>query len=247
MAGWIDLHCHILPSVDDGAVDLEMSLEMARQLKEAGFEVIAPSPHYGFGPGGHVTPSMADDAREVLRHGLDDAQIGLTLLPNAEHHVSPEMFGFFQNGEVVPVGGKSKWVLVELPWNPIPKPEDILFRLSVKGYKLILAHPERYKYVDRRMVERLVSRGVLMQIELGSYVGVYGSRAEERAWRYLERGWSHCVATDLHRPHLDEFLPEAMRALKGKVGDAGVERGLRENPQLLIDDASADAIRPLGI
>ena len=82
-------------------------------------------------------------------------------------------------------------VLVELPWNPIPKPEDILFRLSVKGYKLILAHPERYKYVDRRMVERLVSRGVLMQIELGSYVGVYGGRAEERAWRYLERGWSH--------------------------------------------------------
>ena len=97
------------------------------------------------------------------------------------------------------------------------------------------------------MVERLVSRGVLMQIELGSYVGVYGGRAEERAWRYLERGWSHCVATDLHRPHLDEFLPEALRALKGKVGDAGVERGLRENPQLLIDDASADAIRPLGI
>ena len=56
MAGWIDLHCHILPSVDDGAVDLEMSLEMARQLKEAGFDVIAPSPHYGFGPGVTLRP-----------------------------------------------------------------------------------------------------------------------------------------------------------------------------------------------
>ena len=74
-----------------------------------------------------------------------------------------------------------------------------------------------------------------------------GGRAEERAWRYLERGWSHCVPlTSIGPISMSSYL-EAMRALKGKVGDAGVERGLRENPQLLIDDASADAIRPLGI
>ena len=246
MSGWVDIHCHILPSVDDGAVDLEMSLEMARQLQSAGFSTVAPSPHYGFGPGGHVSPEQGSEARKLLANALQDDGIALSLLPNAEHHVSPEMFGFFQEGKVVPVGGTSKWVLVELPWNPIPKPEDILFRLAVKGYKLILAHPERYKYVDRRMVERLVSRGVLMQIELGSYVGLYGSRAEERAWRYLERGWSHCVATDLHRPHLDEFLPDAVKALKEKVGDEGLERALKLNPTLLVNDAGADSIRAIG-
>jgi len=246
MSGWVDIHCHILPSVDDGAIDVDMSLEMARQLQNAGFSTVAPSPHYGFGPGGHVPPDKGAEARGVLQNALSSEGIGLKLLPNAEHHVSPEMFGFFQEGQVVPVGGQSKWVLVELPWNPIPKPEVILFRLSVKGYKLILAHPERYKYVDRRMVERLVSRGILMQLELGSYVGLYGQRAEERAWRYLERGWTHCVATDLHRPHLDEFLPDAVRAMKSKVGEEGVERALRVNPTLLIDDASADQVRPVG-
>ena len=143
-----------------------MSLEMARQLKEAGFDVIAPSPHYGFGPGGHVTPSKADDARELLRHGLDDAQIGLTLLPNAEHHVSPEMFGFFRMGRLFPSEASRNGCWSSYLGTPSPNPRTFSFRLSVKGYKLILAHPERYKYVDRRMVERLVSRGVLMQIEL---------------------------------------------------------------------------------
>lgn len=247
MAGWIDLHCHLLPGVDDGAVDYAMSRDMAVQLMNAGFEVVTPSPHYGFGPGGHVVPAKTHQAVELLRADFSEHQLELKLLPNSEHHLCPEMFGFFDRGDIVTIGGASSWVLIELPWHPIPNPEALIFRLSAKGYKLILAHPERYKYVDRTMVERLVSRGILMQLEMGSFTGVYGRRAQERAWRYLERGWAHVLSTDLHRPNLTTFFDDAVNAIEQRFSRATLDRGFSENPRKLLEDAVGDQIAPMVV
>ena len=245
MAGWIDVHCHLLPGVDDGSVDYAMSREMAYQLLDAGFEMVTPSPHYGFGPGGHVVPAKTHEVLGRLQDDFRAHGVEIELLPNSEHHICPEMFGFFDRNEIVTLGGKSRWVLVELPWHPIPNPEAIIFRLATKGYKLILAHPERYRYVDRTMVERLVGRGLLMQLEMGSFTGVYGKRAQERAWRYLERGWAHVLSTDLHRPNLGTFFDEAVNAIEQRFSRATLDRGFSENPRKLLDDASGDQVEPM--
>ena len=88
----LDLHCHILPAVDDGASDMDAALAMARVLVATGFRTIAASPHLGEGPGGDVAPRVAQDARGKLQAALTLAGIPLEILANSEHHVTPELF-----------------------------------------------------------------------------------------------------------------------------------------------------------
>ncbi len=240
--GMIDLHCHLLPGLDDGAVSMESSVEMARQLVDAGVSTVAPSPHYGEGPGGDVPVEAATRVRELLQERLRREGLELELLPNAEHHISPALFERVDRGEVVPLGGRGRWLLVELPWSPVPNAEDILFRLQMKGYRLLLAHPERCGYLEPRSVERLVERGVKLQIELGSWVGVYGRRAQKRARRFGDRGLAHVVASDLHRPEV--WIGAGMRAFVKRYGQAGLARAMQTNPRGLLADVSPEEVLP---
>ena len=230
----LDLHCHILPAVDDGSSSLEMSLEMGQRFVEAGFTVLAPSPHYGTGPGGDVTISIAEEKRHELRDHFHRAGIDLEILPNAEHHVSPLLFDRIAEGDVVPIGGNTKWLLVELPWSPLANPEEILFRLQMSGHRLLLAHPERYSYLEVDTVERLVGRGVKLQLELGSFVGVYGRRAKQRARHFADKGWSHVIATDLHRP--ETWIQDALKVVEKRYGKAGLKNALEENPRAILSN-----------
>ena len=242
--GMIDLHCHLLPGLDDGAVSMESSVEMARQLVEAGVSTVAPSPHYGEGPGGDVPVQEATRVRELLQERLRKEGVELTLLPNAEHHISPALFERVDRGAVVPLGGGGRWLLVELPWSPVPNAEDILFRLQMKGYRVLLAHPERHGYLAFEGVERLVERGVKLQIELGSWVGVYGRRARKRARRFGDRGLAHVVASDLHRP--EAWIDAGMRAVLKRYGEGGLARAMQINPRALLDDAAPEVVRPFS-
>ena len=160
----LDLHCHILPEVDDGSHCMATSLQMAKLLVEAGFQGVAPSPHSGIGPGGDVSIARACAKRKELKERLAKEEISLELYPNAEHHVSPELFQKIALGEVVPIGGKGSWLLVELPWSYLSQVEHAMFRLQALGFKVLLAHPERYQYLETGMVERLVQRLSLIHI-----------------------------------------------------------------------------------
>jgi protein-tyrosine phosphatase len=242
----LDLHCHILYGVDDGAPDLDTAVEMARCLADAGFRRVAASPHLGLGPGGDVRPGLARERREVLNARLRGEGIDVQILPNAEHHVTPELFERLKAGDVVPVGGAGRWLLVELPWQAIPDPETILFRVQLLGYRLLLAHPERYGYVDVGMVRRLVQRGVRMQLELGSFVGVYGGRAQARAEELMQQNLGHVLATDLHRPKQAEiWLAQALGVVRKRYGQAALERGTLGNPEAIVADAATDSVGAL--
>ena len=145
----IDLHCHLLPGVDDGVPDLEHALALAERLVAAGFTHVAPSPHFGGGPGGDVWPARASEVRSELQAAFDAHGIKLKLEPNAEHHVCPALFErLAEPHSMTAVGGRGRWLLTELPWEQLPQPETILFRLQAKGWKLLLAHPERYSYLE---------------------------------------------------------------------------------------------------
>lgn len=243
----LDLHCHLLPGVDDGAPTVQAALDMARLLVAAGFERVAASPHLGVGPGGDITSGRAAQVRDELSVELRRAGIELVLLPNAEHHISPELFDRIANDDVIPVGGGGRWLLVELPWWEMLEPEAVFFRLQAKGFRLLLAHPERHDTLGIGTIETFVERGVRLQIELGSFVGQHGRRAQTRAERLVERGLVHVLATDLHRPlHADIWLPEALRAVASRYGAGAVEAGTRLNPQRMLDDVAASDILPIG-
>jgi protein-tyrosine phosphatase len=240
-----DFHCHILPGVDDGSPDLESSLAMASTMLEQGFTHVAASPHIGDGPGGDVLPDANTKAREALQKALDAVNIPLVLLPNAEHLVSPLLFERLPAGATT-IGGTTHWLLVELPWDELARPEHILFHLQTKGYRLLLAHPERYSYLETDAVERLVERGVRMQVELGSFIDVYGARARGRARAMADRGLIHVLASDLHRPkQATEWLGTSLAAVRRELGEAAVRAALVDNPQSILNDATTEAIVPM--
>ncbi len=241
----LDLHCHMLPGVDDGAPDLESALAIARAMVALGYTHVAPSPHTGGGVGGDVSTATNETTRELLGRALVDAGIGLTLLANAEHCVGPILFDRLPRGATC-IGRDSRWLLVELPWERVPQPEQLLFRLQTKGYRLLLAHPERYSYIDLATVERLVERGVRMQVELGSFVDVYGDRARGRAEKMVEKGLVHVLASDIHRPKQAlEWLGPALAAVRDLYGEAALRRATHENPNAIVKDATATALEPM--
>jgi protein-tyrosine phosphatase len=242
----LDLHCHLLPGVDDGPPSVSVALEMARQLVSAGFERVAASPHLGAGPGGDITPARAAQVREALSAELERAGIELTVLPNAEHHISPELFDRIGGDAIIPIGGDARWLLVELPWAEILHPEAVFFRLQAKGFRLLLAHPERHDYLEVETIETFVERGIKLQIELGSFVDVHGRRARARAEELVERSLVHVLATDLHRPQEAAWLPEALRSVDSRYGGEALALGTRANPQRMLEDATAGDIVPIG-
>jgi protein-tyrosine phosphatase len=218
---------------------------MARAMVAHGYTHIAASPHTGGGPGGDVSTALNATTREDLTRALAEAAIPLTLLANAEHCVGPILFDRLPGGATC-IGPESRWLLVELPWDRIPQPEQLLFRLQTKGYRLLLAHPERYNYIDVDTVERLVERGVRMQVELGSFVDVYGERARGRAEKMVERGLVHVLASDIHRPKQAlEWLGPALAAVRDTYGEEALRRATHGNPNAILKDVTATALEPM--
>lgn len=243
LSGYIDLHCHLLPAVDDGAKTLEESLAMARSLAAAGFSDVAPSPH--------AWPEFPDAAVVAERRGelgrkLAEEGIALSLHPNAENRLEPELFERIERGDARPLG-QGRHILVEAPFQaPLPKLLDLVFRLRISGFTPILAHPERcFEFRERpERARQAVEGGAWLQMELGALTNRYGPEARRLAERFLDDGLYAIAATDLHGPvGAERWIPEAIDELRRRTGDASVQRLLRENPERALrgDPSPAEA------
>jgi protein-tyrosine phosphatase len=195
----IDLHCHILPGVDDGARELAVSLAMARASVADGVSVLACTPHIL--PGlYHNTGPQIRIAVQHLQHALDEEEIPLRLVPGADVHMVPDLVEGLNSGRILPLSG-SRYVLVEPPHHTAPPHlGGFFFSLLVAGFVPILTHPERLTWVPQRYdtIQRLVQAGVWMQITSGSLTGAFGRTAQYWAHRMLDEGCVHLLATDAH-------------------------------------------------
>jgi protein-tyrosine phosphatase len=195
----IDLHCHILPGIDDGAADLSVSLQMARALVDDGVSVVACTPH--------ILPGLYHNSGPQIRHAiqqlecaLDQEAIPLRLVTGADNHLVPDFLEGLRSGRLLSLAD-SRYVLVEPPSHVLPvRLEDFFFSLMVAGYVPILTHPERLSWVksDYAVVRRLVRAGVWMQITAGSLTGAFGRSARYWAERMLDEGCVHILCTDAH-------------------------------------------------
>jgi len=121
--------------------------------------------------------------------------------------------------------------------------EDVIFRLQAKGWRILLAHPERFDFLTPLSIERLAERGVRMQMELGSLVGVYGDGVRSRAALMLEAGTVHVLATDLHRAEgAAEWIAAGLEAIRRRLGRRALTVGTALNPQRILDDAAPEAV-----
>ena len=234
----IDLHCHMLPALDDGAADLGVSLEMARACVRDGVSVLACTPHIL--PGlYHNTGPQIRAAVEALQIELDREGIPLLLVTGADNHVVPDFVAGLQSGRLLSLAD-SRYVLVEPPHHTEPPHlEEFFFGLTVAGYVPILTHPERLTWVPNRYgtIQRLVQAGVWMQITSGSLAGAFGKAAQYWGERMLDEGLVHLLASDAHDcerrpPNLSRGRDCAAR----RVGDAEAQHLVLTRPNGIIQN-----------
>jgi len=195
----IDLHCHLLPGIDDGAPDLAVSLEMARAFVADGVSVVACTPHIL--PGiFHNTGPQIRAAVHDLQLRLDDAGIPLLLVPGADNHVVHDFVAGLRAGHLLTLAD-TRYVLVEPPHHVAPpRLDELFFSIAAAGYVPVLTHPERLTWIKPHyeLIERLATSGVWMQITAGALAGSFGKSARYWAERMLDEGLVHILATDAH-------------------------------------------------
>ncbi len=238
--GYVDLHLHLLPGVDDGAKDMEESVAMARALVAAGYSDAAPSPHAW---PEFASAQEAADKRAALQERLSSEGIALRLHAGAENRLDPDLFARIDKGDARPIAG-GRFLLVELPFQaPVPRLPDLLFRLQTKGATPLIAHPERcLEFVGNRARAKAAhDAGALFQIELASLLGGYGSAAELMAARLLDDDLVYVAATDLHHAEgaLD-WIPEAIQTLERRVGAPRVRELLADHPRRIIEGTAGE-------
>ncbi|MBK6903838.1 MAG: hypothetical protein IPH04_13815 [Saprospirales bacterium] len=204
----VDLHSHLIPGIDDGAKTLEESLALIRRMVELGFKRIYTTPH--------VMADHYPNTREGILRGLEGVLKGLEGIPielgvAAEYFLDEQFEELLQKEELLTLPGKR--VLVEMAGvAPAHKLLDTLFRMRTKGYKPLLAHPERYPYYRRdfKALERLKDFGCEFQVNLLSLAGHYGSTIQEQGFKLIKHGMVEFLATDMHSEQHADKLKEAL-------------------------------------
>ena len=195
----IDLHNHILPGVDDGAVSVEVACAMARDLVAQGITTVCTTPHT-------TDLSKLVDTADVrqrvaaLQRVLDEEGIGLRLLPGSEARIAPTLVQDVQSGKVPTINGTS-YLLLEFPYDSLPPfYERLIFELQVHGIRPIIAHPERIAPIadEPNILFQLVHRGCLAQLTAASLAGAFGPKPREVSEQMLEHNLIHVVASDAH-------------------------------------------------
>jgi protein-tyrosine phosphatase len=246
----IDLHCHILPGIDDGASDLSVSLGMARAAVDQGVSVIACTPHILPGLYHNSGPAIRKAVQD-LQQVLDENGIALQLVTGADVHMTPDFVGGLTSGHLLSLAD-SRYVLVEPPHHTAPPQlEEFFFNMTVAGYVPILTHPERLSWVPSRYetIKKLVRAGVWMQITAGSFTGAFGRNALYWAQRMLDDGCVHLVASDAHdvnrRP---PDLAAGFESVAKRIGVEEAQRLVLTRPMAILGDESPSSLpEPLGV
>lgn len=196
---FVDIHCHLLPEIDDGAKDWEESLAMARLATADGIATIVVTPHQL----GNFRHNSGDEIRRrtvELQQLLDANGISLRVLPGADVRIDADMVEQLAVGNVLTLGGHRRHVLLELPHEMYLPLEPLLARLSSRNIVGILSHPERNEGILRQpnVLGRLVDAGCLLQVTAGSLCGTFGPACQQLAISIIEQGLAHFVATDAH-------------------------------------------------
>jgi protein-tyrosine phosphatase len=230
----VDLHTHVLPGIDDGPPDLEGSLRLCRRLAAEGVRTAAATPHCRSDHPTVVPAELAERCR-TLNGALADDGVELDVAPAGEVDLVWGLEASDEELRLVSYGQRGNTLLVETPYGPLPSSfEELLFQLTLKGFRLLLAHPERNPTFqsDLERLGELVRRGTLVQVTASSLVrSPKGSRSASTAHRIVEEGLAHVIASDAHGPAAPDraSLADGAAAAERLVG--------AERARWLVEDA----------
>lgn len=230
----IDIHCHILPDVDDGAKTIEDTLAMARAAVDQGISTIIATPHLNKDYE-NSKPQILKTATEVNKV-LDAANIPLTILPGQEIRIYGEILADYHQQEILPMVG-SDYLLIELPSGHVPRyTERMLYDLQLEGFIPIIAHPERNREIIQHpeILYQLVKKGALTQLTGASVCGAFGKKIKAFSQSLIEANLAHFIASDAHNVTTRRFmLAEAFEQIEARYGNEMVYL-FKENAELLV-------------
>lgn len=206
------MHSHLLPGLDDGVKTFEEAFTIISNLKELGYTKLITTPH--------VMPDIYKNSPLIILEKLTSLQafllekkIEINISAAAEYYLDEVLIKSLNNNEPL-LTIADRYLLFET--NFLTEPlnlKEFIFLASTKGYKLILAHPERYLYLMNNLskAEDLINRGVLFQINISSLTGYYSKQSQSMAYKLIDRGWVHWLGSDCHHITHAALLKTAMR------------------------------------
>jgi len=223
----IDLHCHMLPGVDDGAKDLPFALDMARAAVSEDISHILLTPHH---MDGDYTNHRVDVLNRVtnFQQSLKNADIPLKVFPGQEVHLTGDLLPAIDDNDILFMDEGGRYLLLELPHSGVPEyTEDVIFELKTRGITPVIAHPERnhgfQKNPDR--IYDFIEMGCLTQLTSSSYLGVFGKNVEKLTSQIIDAGLGFCFSSDAHNFKGRRFvMKEAFEKLTKEKGKTLAEQ-----------------------
>jgi protein-tyrosine phosphatase len=199
-ANMIDIHCHIIPNIDDGAKHLTESVEMANQAVKEGITHIIATPHHKNGKYNNTKEEIYKYVTQ-LNSVLESRQIDLTILPGQETRIYGEILEDYDRGEILTLNNTGKYLFVELPSNHVPRyTQQLLYDIQLQGITPIIVHPERNSEIieNPEILYNLVKKGVCTQVTATSLVGGFGKKIKKFSYELIESNQTHFIASDAH-------------------------------------------------
>lgn len=242
----IDLHCHMLPAIDDGAGDVETSLAMARMAVEDGIRITACTPHIM--PG--VYENRGPDIRAAidrLQKVLDESDIPLKLVTGADVHIAPDLVHGLKTGRILSLND-SRYFLFEPPHHIAPpRLEQLCFDVMSAGYMPLITHPERLTWIESHydVIKQMAHGGAWIQITAGAVTGRFGRRPKYWSERMLDEGMVHILATDAHNlRNRSPNLSHARDLIAERLGEQAAIDMVLTRPQGVLDNVSPSTLPP---
>ena len=204
----VDMHSHVLPGIDDGAQTPAESIELIKRMMALGIKKIIATPHI-MADYYRNTAESINGALEILKAELEKEKMDIVVEAAAEHYFDETFEGRINDGKLMVMG--DNYVLFEFSF--ISKPPNvvpIVHRLKELGYKPILAHPERYPYMDIDQFRSLREWGLLFQLNTISLVGYYGKEAKKMAESLVDNQLIDFISSDMHHLRHAEALKSAL-------------------------------------
>ena len=233
----IDMHCHFVFNVDDGAKNINESIEILKKASENGFSGVIATPHFIEGDKYSIIKSDIDKRLDDIRKKLSENNINIEIYPGNEIYATPNIIELI-NSNKISFLNDSTYILIELPLDePVSYLDTFIFNILSLDKIPIIAHPERYSFVKKNpdILYELSEKGVLFQLNIGSIFGYYGNTAKKTSKYLLKRNIYNFIGSDTHSSkHAYIKYNKALKYIKKVVGKNNFETLINVNPQKVV-------------